>query len=87
MDTSSGFPLLSSIVFLPLLGAAILYLLPMFKEKADPTGLRARTASLTVTLVTFVVSLVMLQRFNSAETGYQLVERSLWIPSFGVSYF
>ncbi|MFM1847636.1 MAG: hypothetical protein RL417_1110 [Pseudomonadota bacterium] len=87
MDTASGFPLLSSIVFLPLLGAALLYLLPMFREKGDPTGLRARTAALTVTLVTFVVSLVMLGRFNSADAGYQLVEMTPWIPSFGVSYF
>ncbi len=87
MDTAHGFPLLSSIVFLPLLGAAILYLLPMFGEKNDPSGLRARTASLTVTLVTFVVSLVMLGQFNAANPEYQLVERSVWIPSFGVSYF
>lgn len=88
MDVASPlFPLLSSIVFLPLLGAALLYVLPLFGGGRDPHGVRARAASLTVTLVTFGLSLVALGRFDASNAGYQLVERSVWIPSFGVSYF
>jgi len=88
MDLGSPlFPLLSSIVFLPLLGAVLLYALPLFGAGRDSHGVRVRAASLTITLVTFALSLLMLGRFDGANPGYQLVERSAWIPSFGVSYF
>ena len=46
----------------------------------------ARWIALLVTLVVFVVSLVVLGRFDSADPGYQLVEQASWVPGIGLQY-
>ncbi len=71
-------PLLSIIVFLPLIGS--LFML----------GSRNRTAmhyvALVTTLATFAFSLVPLFYFNPELAGFQLEEYFPWIPAWGISY-
>ncbi len=82
MDTTvaANFPFLSTIVFLPLIGAALLYLFPSSKVET------VRSAALGASLVTFGISLMMLLGFDSSISAYQFVENVAWIPSFGVRY-
>lgn len=81
----NGFPLLSALIILPLLGALLLYVLPFFP--ADQRGFsRARTFALLTTLLTFFLSIPLYTRFNPSE-GFQFEERHHWIPSFGIDYY
>ncbi|KAA0235674.1 MAG: NADH-quinone oxidoreductase subunit M [Acidimicrobiales bacterium] len=76
-----GFPLLTCIVALPALGAAVLACLP-----------RARGDLLKLVAVLFAVasgalSIWMLAEFDTAFDGFQFVSRHQWIESFGISWF
>ena len=73
-------PLLSSVLFLPLLGAIVLAGFP--RERANAL----RWGALVVMLVTFAVSLVLYSWFDSTLPGMQLSERVPWIGSLGISY-
>lgn len=78
--------LLSLLIFIPLVGAALLSSLPNFSVTRDPHGSLARAFSLLVTAVVFAISLVVLNRFDPAVPGYQLQESRSWIPAFGITY-
>ena len=75
-----AFPLLSVIVFLPLLGAIALAGVP--REQANAV----RWVALVVMLVTFGISLVLYPLFERALPGMQLSERVAWISSVGIFY-
>src|SRR5262249_29941836 len=75
-----AFPLLSSVLFLPLLGAIVLAGFP--RERANAL----RWGALVVMLVTFAVSLLLYPLFDSTLPGMQLSERAPWIGSLGISY-
>ena len=72
-------PLLSTIVFLPLLGALFIWLVPM------PAKTQKWTA-LLVSLVTFFVSLALWFGFERGTAAFQFQEQKPWIPDFGISY-
>jgi NADH-quinone oxidoreductase subunit M len=75
----TGLPLLSLVVFWPLLGALVLACLP----RDEIAGIR-RTA-FVFALVPFLLSLVVLARF-APGADFQLVERAGWIPAWGAEY-
>lgn len=79
--------ILSLLIFLPLVGGLLLYVFPWCAEKHVAGAQRARLCALVVSLSSFIVSLVVLARFDPSDTGYQMVEHLPWIPSFGVSYY
>ena len=72
--------LLSVILWLPLAGALAIAFIPKRLEH------EAKLAGLFVSLATFVLSFGILQRFDDAEAGFQLVEHASWLPAWGVSY-
>jgi NADH-quinone oxidoreductase subunit M len=71
----SGSWILSSLLILPLLGAAFILLLP---GETEATKRNARWIALFATLLTFALSLVAWSRFNPAEPGFQLLEQHDW---------
>jgi NADH-quinone oxidoreductase subunit M len=75
-------PILSVIVFVPLLGAAFIAL---FVNKKNESLVKW-TANV-VALVDFLLSLTLLRGFNFATAELQHVERASWIPTIGVEYF
>lgn len=80
----NSFPILSTITFLPLLGAFLLYVLAVLKPRND--NLQRYTA-LFVSLVVFVLSLLMLAMFDPSNPTPQLLERSKWINGYEIFYF
>jgi NADH-quinone oxidoreductase subunit M len=75
-------PILSIVTFLPLLGAALLMLLPQTEA-----GVRnMRWTALWTSVITFIVSLFILVYFDPHNPGFQLVERAEWIPGTGIIY-
>ncbi|HWA69058.1 MAG TPA: NADH-quinone oxidoreductase subunit M [Rhizomicrobium sp.] len=73
----TGLPILSLVTFVPLLGAALIVLVP------KPAA--ARWIALGTTFVVFALSLVMWAVFNPANPGFQLVEKLDWLGG-GISY-
>ncbi len=84
MALLDGFPLLSALVWLPLLGAVLLYAIP--GGNSAEGRLRSRGLALGFTVVTLILSLLALSRFSPNQPGYQLVESFRWIESLGVRY-
>ena len=72
--------LLAWITLLPLFGAALVMLVPR-EEEAIHRGLGLLTA-----LVTFVVSLLILPDFDSAQSGFQLQVDKVWIAPLGIRF-
>jgi NADH-quinone oxidoreductase subunit M len=72
--------LLSTVIFLPTLGAAALLLLDRREER------RLRQVALGVTAATFLVSCLLWVGFDPARTGMQFVEQRPWVPAFGIGY-
>ncbi len=77
-ELPSTFPFLSCILFLPVVGAAILWLF-------DDDDM-IRTSALTITLVELALSLFVLLRFVPESAAMQFNERVQWIPALGISY-
>jgi len=72
--------ILSAVTFLPVLGAAVVFLLPRRAE-----GL-VKVTALATSLVTFAVSVPLFTRFDASLSAYQFVEQRTWMPTLGVSY-
>jgi NADH-quinone oxidoreductase subunit M len=71
----TSWPILSVVTFLPLAGALFIALLP-----EDEAGIRnARWAALWTTLVTFLISLILIWRFDAASADFQFVEKRPWL--------
>jgi NADH-quinone oxidoreductase subunit M len=73
-------PLLSTILFLPLIGAVVLMLVPSRQESA------IKWLANLFMLAGFAVSLPLWWSWDLQNTGFQFVERASWIPSIGASY-
>lgn len=74
-----GFPILSLLLILPVVGAVLLMLIPR-----SSAGLIKQVA-LLVSIVTFIVSLPLYFSFVP-QSGYQFEENLAWIPSLNINY-
>jgi NADH-quinone oxidoreductase subunit M len=75
-------PILSVVTFLPLVGALVIY-----ANRGDDEAARrnSRWIALWTTLVTFGLSLMLVWRFDPAQTDFQFVERASWLAT-GINY-
>ena len=79
-SSTLDFPVLSSLVVVPLIGAvAVLWLGSL---RAEWTKLAALASS----IVTGAISIWVLQSFDSTDAGFQFVSRHEWIPAWGISW-
>jgi NADH-quinone oxidoreductase subunit M len=74
----STFPILTCLLFFPLVGAAVLWLF-------DDEDL-IRTSALTIALVELALAIFVLMRFVPDSAAMQFVEHVPWIPALGISY-
>src|SRR4051795_225693 len=77
--------MLSTIVFLPLVGAILVLLLGGRGDRADREPI-VRYAALAVSLLSFASTLWLWIRFNPSTADFQFVEQRAWLPQFGISY-
>jgi NADH-quinone oxidoreductase subunit M len=73
-------PIVTLTTFAPLAGACLLAMLPREHEQG------IRRAALAFALVPFLLSLVILARFEPGVAAFQLEEHASWIPAWGISY-
>ncbi|MBK1697676.1 NADH-quinone oxidoreductase subunit M [Rhodovibrio salinarum] len=78
-----GWPLLSLVTFLPLVGAGFIL---MIRGEPDVIARNARYVALWTSLITFVLSLFVWFGFDRGTAAFQFVEEAPWIPQFGITY-
>jgi NADH-quinone oxidoreductase subunit M len=78
--TILGIPILSLLIFFPILGAVVL----LFINKEN--GRAIRWVTLIFSLVEFIFSLPLFFVFDSKSGAMQFVEDWWWIESYGISY-
>jgi NADH-quinone oxidoreductase subunit M len=76
------FPILTTILALPIAGAFLL----MFVREDERNAATVRAVALIVSILVFAETLLLWRSFNSAVGDFQFVEEHIWIPSFGISY-
>ena len=77
-------PLLSLVTFLPLAGAAFILFV---RGEPDVVARNSRSVALWTSLATFLLSLLILGQFDPAQPGFQLVEKTPWLPGLDVTYY
>jgi len=77
------FPILSTVTFLPLLGAVLIFFI---QGSPDVVARNSRWAALWTSLITFVLSLYLWSDFDPSTSAFQYVEKAEWIPAFKIGY-
>ena len=72
--------ILDIVIFIPLIGAIVLGLVPKGRDDL------MRYGALAVTLVCFAVSLLVLKDFDASAPGFQLGSDLWWVERWGISY-
>ena len=78
MQFDTGLPLISLMIMTLPVGAALIWLVPNERY--------ARSIALATVVVDLALALVILGIFDSAQPGFQLVEKIDWIPSLNIHY-
>ena len=83
MTNVAGFPILSLITWLPLVGCAAIMLV---RGDEATVASNARWTALWTSLIVFAISCVLWVDFDKSQPGYQFNEFIPWLPEFGVGY-
>lgn len=75
-----GFPILSTLMAVPLVGALIVGFIPTSERQA------IKTVTLMTSLVTLILSLPLYFSFVTGEPGFQFEENLLWIANLDIHY-
>ncbi len=76
-----GFPLLSALIWFPIIGAILIFVLG-----GDKSPTRAKWLGLTVSLVCLLMCIPLWQHFDLQTAQYQFVEQHAWFPSLNIVY-
>src|SRR5213593_1386588 len=74
-------PLLTLMIFIPLLGMAVVLSLPSRAHDA------IRWTATAFSVPPLLLAVVLLARFAPGAQGFQFVHRATWIPAFNIDYF
>ncbi|MGD9591118.1 MAG: NuoM family protein, partial [Candidatus Berkiella sp.] len=76
-----GFPLLSALVWLPIIGAILIFIVG-----GDKAPMRAKWLGLAVSLLCLLLCVPLWQHFDLQTAQYQFVEQKAWFPSLNIVY-
>ena len=79
-----NFPLLSLLIFLPLVGAVLILVLARGDEAV--VARNSRWTALWTSAVNFVLSLFIWVHFDTTTADFQFVEYAVWMPAFNINY-
>jgi NADH-quinone oxidoreductase subunit M len=80
---AAGFPLLSLITWLPLVGGLVIMCV---RGDEETVASNARWTALWTSLIVLVLSLVLWVKFDPSDGGFQFVESVTWMPEYKVGY-
>jgi NADH-quinone oxidoreductase subunit M len=75
-----GYPILSTVIFLPIIGAVIISLI---RRQNTAT---IKWFALIVSTITFILSIPLFTNFDKSTPKMQFLETYEWIPSWGIYY-
>jgi len=78
-----GFPVLSLITWLPLVGCVVILCV---RGDEETVAANARWTALWTSLIVFALSLVLWAEWDPHDPGFQFVESVSWLPGYEVSY-
>ncbi|MBX3580686.1 MAG: NADH-quinone oxidoreductase subunit M [Rhizobiaceae bacterium] len=78
----TDWPILSTVTFLPLVGALLILFI---RDESENARRNIRAIALWTTIFTFVISLLIWIDFDNSVPGFQFVEKVGWLDS-GISY-
>ena len=76
-----GFPILSALIFLPVVGAALI----LFVNRSQESVIK--WFSLVISIMTFILSIPLFTNFDKTTHLMQFVERYDWIPTWNITYY
>lgn len=79
----SGFPILTLMTFLPLVGALLIVFV---RGDEAQVARHSRLTALYASVLTFVFAALVLYRFDPASGDFQFVEKASWVPALGLSW-
>jgi NADH-quinone oxidoreductase subunit M len=77
---ADGFPLLTFVLFAPVVGAALVACVPKSNIQA------VRGVALLSSFVTFLLSVLVLLGFRKGAADFQFVTQHHWLSEFGIQY-
>jgi len=80
MEHQTGFPILSTLIVLPIIGAVVIALLPRSREAL------IRWTALLVSFATFLLSMPLYRFFDKTTANMQFTEIHAWVPSWRINY-
>ncbi|MDM7851467.1 NADH-quinone oxidoreductase subunit M [Pseudochrobactrum kiredjianiae] len=78
----TDWPILSTVTFLPLVGA---FLILLIKDDSEAARRNIRNVAFLTTIFVFALSLVIWAGFDNSNAGFQMVEKHAWFGE-GISY-
>ncbi len=78
----TDWPILSTVTFLPLVGA---FLILLIRDDSEAARRNIRNVALLTTLFVFVLSLVIWAGFDNSNAGFQMIEKHAWFGE-GITY-
>src|SRR6185503_1591621 len=78
-----AFPILSLVTFLPLVGAALSFIVA---GRSEHTARNARAIALWTSLIVFALSLLLWLYFDPNNSGFHFVEKEPCVPQFNIGY-
>jgi len=79
--SSLTYPILTTLIFLPAIGAALIMFIGRSQEKL------VKWVALVVSLAAFILSVPLFTEFDRSTHLMQFTERHEWIPSWNIVYF
>ncbi|HTK15345.1 MAG TPA: NADH-quinone oxidoreductase subunit M [Acidimicrobiia bacterium] len=79
-ESGVGFPLLTTLVFLPAVGAVLTLLMP--ERRPELT----RIVGYVTSAATLGLAIYLLIQFDTGHTGYQFVSSHSWMPALGIRW-
>lgn len=80
MESQLSYQILSTVIFLPVAGAALIFVMKRSREAM------IKWTALAISLITFILSLPLFTCFDKTTAKMQFVEKVQWAPSWGLTY-
>ena len=79
--------LLSLLIWLPIAGGILLLVIGDDNDVESQRSVTMRIVALSMSVLTFIVSIALYKWFDNTATGMQFTERFSWIPALDVYYY
>ncbi|HEU0118033.1 MAG TPA: NADH-quinone oxidoreductase subunit M [Alphaproteobacteria bacterium] len=83
---TTTYPILSIVTFLPLVGALLIMLFARSGDDQEGSIKLSKALALIFSVATFIASLSIFCYYDPNNSGMQLVEHYVWMPSYNIAY-